>query len=373
MLRGYLPGDDSDNMSSAAMSLPHRDPMVSVGILAHNEGYRIGETLRSLFKQDVFQRFATELVVVANGCTDNTAAIAERFLADHHAVWSERGSARVEDIVAAGKANAWNQFVHRISSPRAPMLVLMDADINILHPNTISSMLETLKSNPQAVICVDRAKKNIETKTNRTLLEQLLVAAKPKIDSDSDNVALCGQLYCADSAQLRLITLPIEIACEDGFLRALVVTQGFTKPEDPRRIVMDSSVAHTFESVATLRELFKHEKWVVAGNIVNALLFERFWAEASSDRSAMTLMHEWQMQDSQWLARYIQSQVKARGWQLLPKGNWTRRWSRLKGQPIPNILRRLPVAAIATAVDAVIFIAAIIDVRRGRAFRYWGR
>jgi Glycosyl transferase family 2 len=371
MLRGPLPSDDCNNMSSAAMSLPDRDPIVSVGILAHNEEYHIGQTLRSLFEQDVFQRFATELVIVSNGCTDNTAEIAERSLADHHAVWSGRGSARVEDIVAAGKANAWNQFVHRISSPQASVLVLMDADINILNLNTISSMVETLKNDPQAVICVDRPVKNIEVKTNRTFLERLLVASTPKISSD--NVPLCGQLYCANSVQLRRITLPIEITCEDGFLRALALTQGFTKPEDPRRIVMDSSVAHTFASVATLRELFKHERWVVAGNIVNALLFERFWAEASSDRSAMTLMHEWQTQDPQWLARYIQSQVTARGWRLLPKGMWTRRWSRLKGQPITSILRRLPVAAIATAVDAVIFIGAIRDVRRGRAFSYWGR
>ena len=186
-------------------------------------------------------------------------------------------------------------------------------------------------------------------------------------------MGLCGQLYCAYSAQLRLIKLPVEITCDDGFVRALALTEGFTKPEDPRRIVMDLSVSHSFASVATLRELFKHEKWIVAGNIVNALLFERFWAEASTDRSAMTLMREWQMQDARWVLHYIQSQVKARKWDLLPRGNWTRRWSRLKGQPISIILRRLPVAAIATVIDAAIFVAAIRDVRCGRAFGYWGR
>lgn len=353
------------------MSFDEFGPTLSIGILAHNEEAHIEETLRSLFAQDVFQRFATELVIVANGCSDKTAAVAEQTLADHQRVWSARGSARVEELAAAGKTNAWNQFVHRLSSPQVSVLVLMDADIKILNPNAISSMVVTLHGNSQAVICVDRNIKDIETKANRTLFERILVAATPTIDSD--NVPLCGQLYCALSAQLRLITLPLELTCEDGFLRALILTQGFTKPEDPRCIVMDSSVAHSFASVASLHELFKHEKWIIAGNIVNALLFERFWAEASPNHSAMALMQDWEAHDSQWLPHYVQSQVKARGWHLLPKGCWTRRWSRLRGRPLWRLIFQLPVAAIATTVDAMIFIAAIRDVRRGRAFRYWGR
>ena len=357
--------------SSATMSFTGCEPTLSIGILAHNEEDRIEETLRSLFEQDVFQRFATELAIVANGCSDKTAAIAEQSLAEYQAVWTARGFARVESIIAAGKSNAWNQFVHRISSPRASMLILMDADIKFLNANTISSMIATLESNPQAVVCVDRNVKDIEIKASRTLLERLLVTATPTINPN--DVPLCGQLYCALSAQLRLITLPIEIAGEDGFLRALLLTQGFIKPEDRRRIVMDSSVAHSFTSVASLRELFKHERWIIAGNIINALIFERFWAEADADHSAMALMQDWHAQDSQWLPHYVKSQVKARAWNLLPGGLWTRRWTRLGGRPIWSLMLRLPVAAIATIIDTVIFIAAIRDVRRGRAFRYWGR
>jgi glycosyltransferase involved in cell wall biosynthesis len=353
------------------MTIAGSCPTLSIGVLAHNEEAHIEETLRSVFAQDVFQRFATEIVIVANGCTDGTVAKAGKVLADHRITWAARGSARVEDVAAAGKTNAWNLFVHRFSSPAASALVLADADITILNPNTISSMVATLQSNPHAVICVDRNVKDIEVKTNRTLFERLLVAATPAIDPE--NIALCGQLYCAYSGELRQIVLPTEITCDDGFLRALLLTQGFTMPEDPRRIVMDDTVTHSFAAVANLRELFKHEKWVVAGNIVNALLFERFWAEAGAHCSAMTLMQQWQAQDSQWLPRYIQSQVKARGWQLLPRGCWTRRWARLKGRPIWKLVFGLPLATIAAGVDAAVFLAAIIDVRRGRAFRYWGR
>jgi hypothetical protein len=347
------------------------DPHLSIGVLAYNEESRIGKTLQTLFAQDVFERFSTEVVVVPNGCTDETATVARRMIQHHQAAWSIRGSARVDELVAAGKANAWNKFVHELSSPRASVLILMDADIALLNSNTISSMVEALESHSEAVVCGDRPVKDIEMSAKRTIFQRLLVATTPEIDLD--NVPLCGQLYCALSQQLRLIRLPIEIMCEDGFLRALLLTQGFTRPENPRRIVLDSTAMHGFASVATPRELFKHEVWVVAGSIVNMLLFNRFSTECSSNRSAMVLMKEWQDQDPEWLQAYIQLEVRKKGWRLLPRSWWTRRWSRLGEFPSNDKLRMLPIVIIAAAVDMLVFIAAIRRVRRGRAFGYWGR
>jgi len=102
------------------------------------------------------------------------------------------------------------------------------------------------------------------------------------------------------------------------------------------------------------------------------LLFKRFSAECTPDRSAMTLMLNWREQDSDWLPRYVESQVQARGWKLLPRSWWTRRWSHLRELPLTRRLQRFPVAVMAAAMDALIFIAAIRDVRLGRAFRYRG-
>ena len=348
-----------------------RDPHLSIGILAHNEESRIGKTLQSLFEQDVFQRFVTEVVIVANGCTDRTATVARQSLEDNQTVWRACGSARVEELIVAGKANAWNEFVHKFSSSQASILVLMDADITLLNANTISSMVSTLEKNTQAVVCVDQPVKDIETKSDLTFFERLLVSATPKINPD--DVPLCGQLYCVRSGPIRQIKLPLEITCDDGFVRALLLTEGFTKPENLRRIVLDSSAAHSFSSVASLRELFNHEKWVVAGSIVNMLLFQRFAVECAPDCSAMTLMQKWEQENSNWLPRYIESQVQTRGWRLLPRTWWTRRWSRLKDLPWRRRLRRSPVAVMATVMDIPIFLAAIRDVRCGRVFRYWGR
>ena len=344
-------------------------PFLSIGVLAHNEEGLIKKTLKSLFTQDVFHKIATELIVVANGCTDATATVANRTLEDHSAVWAKSGSARVEVVPIAGKANAWNKFVHNLSSPSATMLILMDADILFLDMRTISSMVETLHHNPQAVVCVDRPVKDIEINPRRTFFQHLLVAATPQIDPS--DAPLCGQLYCAVSTELRAIDLPAQLPGEDGFLRALLLTHGFTRPEDKRRIILDATAVHRFTSVASLSDLFKHEKWIISCAIIDMFLFERFWRECTANRSAMAVMRQWQEVDPDWLSQFIQREVKERGWRLLPRQWWTRRWSRWSKLPLGHKLTRLPIAGIASILDMLIFVAAIKDVRSGRVFGYW--
>jgi glycosyltransferase involved in cell wall biosynthesis len=344
---------------------------ISIGLLAHNEAARLRATLISLFEQNIFQKFATEVLIVANGCKDDTVAVANQLLADYTDVWSPLGSARVVELVSPGKANAWNHFVHQFSASDSEILFLMDADITILQPNVLSSMVSTLKGNPEAVVCVDLPVKDIQVNPNSTVFQRLLLAATPEISQE--NAGLCGQLYCAYSTSLRSILLPTELAGEDGFLRALLLTDGFTRPEIPERIVMDIGVSHLFASVQTFYELFKHERWIISCSIVNMILFERFWKEARSDLTAMALMKEWMQQDSNWLPKYINQQVRVRGWRLLPRQWWVRRWSHFRDLSVRKRLYRLPIALLASAADLLIFIAAIRDVRRGRAFQYWGR
>src|SRR5580692_3592205 len=101
----------SQSKKFSQMSAVGQDSRVSIGILAHNEEPRIAKTLETLFSQDVFEKYCIELVIVPNGCTDETAAVARRSVQEHQSVWSIHGSARVEELAGAGKTNAWNKFV----------------------------------------------------------------------------------------------------------------------------------------------------------------------------------------------------------------------------------------------------------------------
>ena len=55
------------------------------------------------------------------------------------------GTARVVELAKPGKANTWNQFVHKLSSTKASILFMMDADITFLSSNTISRCLSVYK------------------------------------------------------------------------------------------------------------------------------------------------------------------------------------------------------------------------------------
>ena len=344
---------------------------ISIGILAHNEEERIGATLTSLFGQDLFGKFETELVIVPNGCTDGTAAAARTNIEARRATWSALGTARVEELPVAGKANAWNEFVHRLSSRDADILVLMDADIRLLAKETLSRLVTALMGSPDAVVSVDQPLKSVEPGSRTTLLQRVLASSTPPIDPG--DVPICGQLYCGSSSELRRVWLPREIQVDDGFVRAMLLTRCFTAPEDRSRIVLAPNAHHGFTSVATIRELFKHERWVVAGSIVNMLLFARLHAEAHPDCDAGKLINEWSQRDPDWLPKYVAQQVRSRGWRLVPSSWWTRRWARFASLPLSRKLARAPVAAAASIADAIVFLAAIQDVRAGRGFRYWRR
>ena len=246
----------------------------------------------------------------------------------------------------------------------------MDADINIINPDSITSLITTLRDDPVAVVCLGQALKDIELKSSLTFFERSLLRASPRVDFEI--LALCGQLYCIDASEARKINLPIGITVDDGFIRALLLTFGFTRPEYANRIAAAPRAVHSFAAVATIRELFKHEKWIVAGNIVNMMLFERFWSETRPDLSAMQLMAQWLADDPHWLRNYVSAQVRMRGWRLLPRAMWTRRFAHLSGLPIWAKLRKLPIATAASIVDAIIFAAAICVCAPRQGFRILG-
>jgi hypothetical protein len=346
------------------------DTELSIGMLAYNEEPRIREALQTLFTQDVFKQFATEVVIVPNGCTDGTAGVASQIVESYRPELPVCCSARVVEIQTAGKSNAWNQFVQKLSARTAKVLVLMDADVVLLGASTISSMVNTLTTNPEAVVCVDRPVKDIAENPN-SIFQRLLARITPEINPN--NIPLCAQLYCAYSGELRRITLPVEITVEDGFLRALLLTRGFTQPEDLERIVLDSNSKHRFASVATLREAFRHEMWIVTGSIINMSLFRLFSANCSGNLTAMRLMDAKQAQNVNWLKEYVQQEVKIRGWRLLPKDWWVRRWSRLKRLSVGKKLLQSPITLAAAGMDAVVFVAAIWNLRRGAELGSWWR
>ncbi|WP_038016295.1 glycosyltransferase [Synechococcus sp. PCC 7335] len=93
---------------------------ISVGILAYNEADCIEATIRSLLAQSVFQPpyldCTFEIIVVPNGCTDDTSTVSYQALTkltssipDNYLSW------QICEVAQAGKPNAWDYFVHEFA------------------------------------------------------------------------------------------------------------------------------------------------------------------------------------------------------------------------------------------------------------------
>ena len=125
---------------------------VAIGIIAWNEAAVIASTILSVLQQSLFRHLGEcgwrcELICVCNGCSDHTPEIAADLFEQQQRRHRYRHNftARVVNLKERGKVNAWNRFVHSLSSREARFLFLMDADIHIHLPDTLWNLLAALR------------------------------------------------------------------------------------------------------------------------------------------------------------------------------------------------------------------------------------
>lgn len=353
--------------------------LISIGIMAWNEAAVIEATLASLFSQSALRGpagdladTAWEIVVVPNGCSDATAACARRALAALVAatgrtdiVWA------VHELGEAGKSNAWNRYVHEFSSPLAELIVMIDADIEFGDTQTISNSITALLADPHALVAVDLPLKDAVRKTHKTLLERLSIAASAT--SAGSAPAIAGSFYCARAAALRQIWMPRGLTIEDGFLRAMIVTDFFRAPIDERKVIRAKNASHYFETLTSPREIFRHELRLVVGTALNCYLTWDFLLFATDPRGAGAgvLIRNRIVQDAQWYPNLIANAIRNHGWWVLPRGMLFRRFSGRKRDRGLGRLRWLAVAVAGFLLDLPVFLAANRKLKRDNVIGYW--
>jgi cellulose synthase/poly-beta-1,6-N-acetylglucosamine synthase-like glycosyltransferase len=113
---------------------------VSILVPAHNESANIERLLHSLLHQVTDAARIVELIVVASGCTDDTADIARsvgRGRPGMHVVIQER---------RAGKVAAINEYL-RVRNPRAEVIVSCSADLCVA-PDVVERIVAMFRDNP---------------------------------------------------------------------------------------------------------------------------------------------------------------------------------------------------------------------------------
>ena len=354
-------------------------PYVSIAIFAWNEERAIESTLRSVLAQDLYahlhgRRLVGEVVCVANGCTDRTAEVASRVLRAALHQHPNGGALRgeVADLKQRGKVNAWNQFVHRLSSSAARFLFMMDADILIHRRETLRNMLNTLETDPESTVAVDVPRKHISFKPQPTLGERLSLAASRM--TIAAQAQLCGQLYCIRAEAARRIYLPKDLAaCEDGFIKALVCTDFLQHQTNSRRIRIAPEAEHTFEAYTSPRAILKNQKRQIMGQTIVHLLIDKYLPSLSAGRRGdlVATLSAQDATDPTWLKRLITEHLSRTGpfWRLHP-GLLSSRFQRLRALKPLHRVRCIPAALAGSGLALAASYLAYRSLRKG-CTDYW--
>lgn len=93
----------------------------NIVMFAYNEAHNIANSIRSIHTS--VGKHLGQFFVIANGCTDNTAAVAEKIKRD-----LDFSQMHVIDIAIGDKCNAWNTYIHEYSGDHA-LHFFVDADV----------------------------------------------------------------------------------------------------------------------------------------------------------------------------------------------------------------------------------------------------
>jgi glycosyltransferase involved in cell wall biosynthesis len=349
---------------------------LSIGILAHNEADYIAKLLNSLEQQSLFtnanQSQTIEVIIVPNGCTDNTVKIAQDTLKElelkiNNISWKWK----ICEVSEAGKSNAWNLFVHQFSATDTDFFYLMDADIQLHHEDTLANMLNELVHNSEYWISLDQPIKNVELKQNKTWIEKLSVAVSKS--SNQGQLYICGQLYCGRAEPLRNIWMPAGLPVEDGFLTDMIISENFTlkNPTFTKRIVRVPNASHIFEAYTNPLELINHEVRVVIGMVINSYLTDYLRQRCHKKLTAGTIIGQMNQERHFWLNDFVRNDLAKKNWWIIPISIVFRRYSSLKSHSLFKALLRIPLAILAFIVDLSVFIRANNKLHRHTITNYW--
>lgn len=281
---------------------------LDIGIFAHNEAALIGALIGDLARQDLIRGPAADLriLILANGCTDDTVARARAALAalPDPAV---RDRFAVLDLPQPGKSRAVHRFIHEMSRPQAEVLGFLDADVHLPRPDTLARMLAMLEDRPELRVVTSRPVKDVIHFNRPTGPVGRLIAAGG--DGLTDwRKSICGQLFMMRAGPARRIGLPAGLPVEDGFIRAMVLTDLLSAPQDLSRIDGDPAVFHVYESIRNLGALTRHQTRIVVGSAVNAALFAHIHRNAPTEEQAHALLMT-AAADPDWLGRVLKAEL----------------------------------------------------------------
>ncbi len=338
---------------------------VDIGVFAHNEARCIVKMLQGLMRQET-KGLDARIVVLANGCTDSTVELARGFV-------RSSGSAlpglavEVLDLKLGGKSRTWNSYVHELSRPDADALIFMDADIDLPEPDSLLRLVQGLTANPHLHAFNSHPIKDIVYRPENLSMLDKVIAMNSETLNDW-KTAICGSLYAMPTAKARSLHMPIGLAVEDGFLRAMILTDVMTAEEDLSRID-GGDVFHIFASERSVSALIRHQTRIIIGSAVNTAAFTALH-QLPSDQRRKALADA--AKQEKWLSEVIQSQLPRWPFGWIQFHYLTKRIGFIARQPHRLLqFRRIAMLIVGFGFDLVVYVNAQIKMARGTGAGHW--
>jgi len=327
---------------------------VDLGIFAHNEEKTIGMVIADLARQSIFEPTEIDLkiYVIANGCSDMTVPRSTEARAALPSHFQDR--IEIVDRELAGKSRTVHHFIHERARASADLLFFMDADIQIPQADTLARMAEQMCSRSELHAFTSRPVKDV-VHFNLDVGAVARVIATAGGGLTNFRKSICGQLFVMRGPTARLIGLPAGLPVEDGFIRAMILTDLLSGPEALERIDGDPSIFHIYESIRGIRELVQHQTRIVIGSAINAALFAKIRRDAPAREAAHKLLMA-AAKDDGWLVDTLRKELPKRPYGYVPFGLLTKRVRANKKSDNNGGAKRWLILGIGLGFDTFVYI-----------------
>jgi glycosyltransferase involved in cell wall biosynthesis len=215
----------------------------SVGVMAYNEQANIAAAIDSILRQQPAAGRIAELIVVASGCEDRTAAI----VAD--IVRSDRRVRLIEEERREGKASAINLF---IGAARSPVLVMVSADV-LVEDGAFDALLRHFTDPTVGMVGGHPTPVNGEA----TFLGHAVHLQWRLHDRIARRSPKLGEIVAFRNV---VPSIPLDTAVDEISIQALISQFGY-------RLVYESQAVVYNRGPATVRDFLRQRRRIYAGHL----------------------------------------------------------------------------------------------------------
>lgn len=226
-------------------ALPVASPALdcSVGVMAYNEEANIANAIDTILGQQLSSCAVAEVIVVASGCEDRTAAI----VAD---IASQEPRVRlIEQPRREGKASAINLF---IAAARLPVLVMVGADL-LLEQGTLEALLRHFTDASVGMVGGRPTPVNGES----TFLGHAVHLQWRLHDRIAREAPKLGEIVAFRNV---VPSIPVDTAVDEISIQALITQLGYRLVYEPEAVVYN-------RGPATVRDFLRQRRRIHAGHL----------------------------------------------------------------------------------------------------------